>query len=221
MATLKAPTGKDWPEGMSPRYKLFRQVVLFLGRILLGLRLHGEDRTPRQGPLVLAANHTRYLDPVFVCMAAPRRVQWMAKKEIFIPGLRRFFSLLGAFPVDREAGGRSALRNAMKLLSEGWALGIFPEGTHKKTEKTRDAKSGVSLLAVRGGARITPIHLGKVPTPLGRFRGERLHIHVGDPLIIHDTVKGRRAYKALAEEVLTTIYSLPGKGLENEERAER
>lgn len=217
MATLPPTPGQEWPEGMTPRYRLFRRTVLFIFRVLLGLCLHGEKRVPERGPLILATNHTRYLDPVFVCIAVPRRVQWMAKKEIFLPGLRRFFALLGAFPVDRGGGGRAALKNALKLLSEGWALGIFPEGTHKQTGGERDAKSGVSMMAVRGRARVIPIHLGKVPTPLDRLRGECFHIHVGDPINIDNTLKSREAYKDAAEKVLTTIYSLPKKGQEGPE----
>ncbi len=212
MATLPPAEDQKWPKGMTSRYRLFRRIVLVLGRVLLGLRIHGEHRTPERGPLILAANHTRYLDPVFVCMAVPRRVQWMAKKEIFIPGLRKFFGLLGAFPVDRQGGGRSALRTALNLLSEGWALGIFPEGTHKQTGAVREAKSGVSMLAARGHARVVPIHLGKVPTPLARLRGELFHIHVGDPVTIDNTLKGREAYREAAEGVLATIYALPKKG---------
>lgn len=210
MATLPSSPGQEWPHGMTNRYKIFRFVVLFLGRVLLGLCLHGEKYVPPRGPLILAANHSRYLDPIFVCVAVPRRVQWMAKKEIFIPGLRRFFALLGAFPVDRQKGGRAALRTAFDLLAKGWALGIFPEGTHKQnTDKDREAKSGVSMLAVRGRARVTPIHLGKIPTPLGRLRGECFHIYLGEAINIDNTLKSREAYKRAAEEVLATIYSLP------------
>lgn len=212
MATLPAAPGQEWPGGMTSRYRLFRAVVVFLARILLGLRLHGEERIPERGPLLLAANHSRYLDPVFVCMAVPRRVQWMAKKEIFYPGLRRLFDVLGAFPVDREGGGRAALRTAIDLLSKGWALGIFPEGTHRQSGKDRGAKSGVSMLAVRGRARVVPIHLGKVPTPLARLRGEHFDVHVGDPITIDNTIKGGRAYKEAAEGVLATIYALPKRG---------
>lgn len=212
MATLPTTPGQEWPEGMTARYRTFRRIVLIIGRVLLGLRLHGEHRAPERGPLILAANHTRYLDPVFVCMAVPRRVQWMAKKEVFLPGLRGFFALLGAFPVDREGGGRSALRTALNLLSEGWALGIFPEGTHKQTGGDREAKSGVSMLGARGRAPVVPIYLGKVPTPLARLRGERFHIYLGDPVTIDNTLKGGRAYREAAEGVLAAIYSLPKKG---------
>lgn len=214
MATLPTATTADqeWPKGMTTRYRFFRWIVLLLGRVFLGLRLHGEKLAPERGPLILAANHTRYLDPVFVCMAVPRRVQWMAKKEIFLPGLRKFFDLLGAFPVDRQGGGRSALRAAIKLLSEGWALGIFPEGTHRRTGGVREAKSGVSMLAVRGRARVLPIYIGDIPTPLARLRGERFHIYIGDTINIDNTIKGREAYKEAAEEVLATIYSLPKRG---------
>jgi 1-acyl-sn-glycerol-3-phosphate acyltransferase len=209
MATLPQTPGQEWPKGLTPRYRLFRNTVLLLCRILLGLSLHGEKNAPERGPLVLAANHFRYMDPIFVCVAVPRRVQWMAKKEIFLPGLRRFFALLGAFPVDREGGGRAALKNAINLLSQGWALGIFPEGTHKQGGGERDAKSGVSMLAVRGRARVVPIHLGKIPTPLARLRGDRFHVRVGSPIDIDNTLKGREAYKEAAERVLRTIYSLP------------
>ncbi len=214
MATLPATPKSDqgWPKGMTPRYRLFRRIVLLLGGVLLGLRLHGEKLAPERGPLILAANHTRYLDPVFVCMAVPRRVQWMAKKEIFLPGLRRVFGLLGAFPVDRQGGGRSALRTAINLLSEGWALGIFPEGTRKQTGADREAKSGVSMLAVRGRARVLPIYLGSIPTPLARLRGEHFDIYVGDTINMDNTPKGRKAYKEAAEGVLVTIYSLPKRG---------
>ena len=113
--TDTAQPGKA-PWGMSLRYLLFRGTLRVLGRIFLGFTVHGARNTPESGPLVVASNHHRFFDPVFVCMAVPRRVQWMAKKELFVFGLRGFFALIGAFPVDRQGGGRSALRVALQFL---------------------------------------------------------------------------------------------------------
>src|SRR5215217_5541468 len=134
---------------MSPRYRLFRWLMRLLGVIFLGFEVHGTHRVPDEGPLIVAANHRRFFDPVFVSMAVPRRVRWMAKKELFSFPLRWLFYFVGAFPVDREGGGRAALRTAMNFLAEGRTLGIFPEGTRRKGGVSPEAKSGAALLAAR------------------------------------------------------------------------
>lgn len=202
--------GRPWPGGMSPRYRLFRRICVALARLLLGFTVHGEERVPGKGPLIVAANHSRFSDPVLVCIAVPRRVQWMAKKEMFAFPFRKFFGFLGAFPVDREHGGRAAVRTALGFLAQGWALGIFPEGTRRRPGAAGEAKNGAVLLAVRSGAPILPVYIGPFPSPRARLRGERLHAYVGEPVTLDNTLRGRRAYGDAAEEVLRAIYALPG-----------
>src|SRR3954470_17440683 len=136
--------------GMSARYRTFRRFMIVLGRLLFGFTVLGTEKVPTDGPLIVASNHRRYADPVLVCVAVPRRVQWMGKKELFVFPFRAFFRFIGTFPVDREGGGRAAIRAALSFLAEGWALGIFPEGTHRGDESSRQAKSGVVVLAARG-----------------------------------------------------------------------
>lgn len=203
--------GRPWPGGMSQRYRLFRGVFVTLARLLAGFTVHGEARVPEKGPLIVAANHSRFFDPVFVCMVVPRRLQWMAKKEIFVFPLRRFFAFLGAFPVDREHGGRAAVRTALGLLAQGWALGIFPEGTRQRSGASGEAKSGTVLLAARSGAPILPVYIGRIPSLRARLRGERFHAYVGEPITLDNTLRGRRAYGDAADEVLRAIYALPGR----------
>ncbi|MGH3088568.1 MAG: lysophospholipid acyltransferase family protein [Rubrobacteraceae bacterium] len=199
------------PTGMSRRYALFRRVVLALGRFFLGFTVHGEEKVPPKGAVIIAANHHRLFDPVFVCMAVPRRVQWMAKKELFIPILRKFINLIGAFPVDREGGGRSALRAALGYLAEGWALGIFPEGTRQKNKDPGEPKSGAIMLAVRSNAPVLPVFIGRVPPPSARLKGEKLHAYIGDPMTMDNAIRGGVEYRQSAERVLKDIYALPEK----------
>ena len=197
---------------MSPRYRLFRRVMLALGWLLFGFTVHGAEKVPSSGPLIVAANHHRYPDPVFVSMAVPRRIQWMAKKELFVFPFRRFFFFIGSFPVDRQKGGRAALKTALALLAAGWALGIFPEGTRRKSYDREDTpKTGVAMLAARSGAPILPVFVDRVPGPLERLRGGKLHVYIGDVIIMHNTKKNRRSYREAAEEVLRAIYDLKGK----------
>ena len=198
--------------GISRRYRIFRRVVVALGVLFLGFRVHGAERVPEGGPLIIVSNHGQYLDPVYVSMAVPRRVQWMGKKQLFIFPLKRFFYLIGCFPVDREGGGRAALKAALRYLDLGAALGIFPEGTRRKHGyDPQDApKSGMVMLAARSGAPVLPVHVGKVPGPIKRLRGGRLEVHIAEPRTIDPANKGNKPYAEAADSLLREIYALPG-----------
>ena len=207
LAFLKGRSLND----MSPRYYLFRWTLRTLGVIFLGFEVSGGERVPEKGPLVAAANHRRFFDPVFVSMAVPRRLRWMAKKELFAFPFRWLFYFIGAFPVDRHGGGRAGLRTAIGLLSEGRALGIFPEGTRRKEQDPHGAKTGAVMLAVRSGAPVLPVFADRVPGPAARLRGERFRIYIGDPITMDNTLRGRQEYREAAEEILRVIYALPEK----------
>ena len=180
-----------------------------LCRALFGLTIHAMERVPKEGPLIVASNHHQYPDPVLVCMAVPRRMQWMAKKQLFAFPYRRFFEFIGSFPVDREGGGRAGLRAALAFLAEGWALGIFPEGTHRDDGTEREAKSGAVMLAARSEALVLPVYVGKLPGPASRLRGQRLEIFVGEPASVDRSLRGGRAYREAADEILGAVYALP------------
>lgn len=199
--------------GISRRYRVFRAVVVALAGVLVGFKVHGAERVPEKGALIVASNHRRYLDPVYVCMAVPRRIQWMGKKELFVFPFSRLFYLIGCFPVDRQGGGRSALRAALRYLELGAALGIFPEGTRGKNGDRDMPKSGAVMLASRSGALVLPVYVGPVPNPLERLRGERLEVHIGEPRSVSDLgARNSKSYGALAEGLVDEIYSLSGVG---------
>jgi len=197
---------------MSVRYRLFRRVVLALGWLLLGFTVHGAEKVPKEGPLIVAANHRRYADPVFVSMAVPRRLQWMGKKELFVFPFERFFFFLGVFPVDRKKGGRAALRAALNLLTAGWALGIFPEGTRREGyDPNHTPKGGVGMLAIRGGTPVLPVFVDRTPSLFERLQGGKLHVYIGNPITSQNSTKERKAYREVTDEVLGAIYGLDEK----------
>lgn len=110
-------------------------------------------------------------------------------------------------------GGRAALRAALRYLELGAALGIFPEGTRRKNGERDTPKSGAVMLASRSGALVLPVHVGPVPSPLERFRGGRLEVHIGEPRLVSDLgAKNSKSYGALAEDLVDDIYSLSGTG---------
>ena len=210
MVVKKLPRGPS--RDMSIRYRLFRWAVLALGWLLLGFTVHGAEKVPKEGPLIVAANHRRYADPVFVSMAVPRRLQWMGKKELFVFPFERFFFFLGVFPVDRKKGGRAALRAALNLLTAGWALGIFPEGTRREGyDPNHTPKGGVGMLAIRGGAPVLPVFVDRTPSLFERLQGGKLHVYIGNPITSQNSTKERKAYREVTGEVLGAIYGLDEK----------
>lgn len=195
-------------------YRLLRRAVVALGALLFGFTVHGGEKIPKGGALIVAANHRRIADPVFVSMAVPRRLRWMALKELFVFPIAGLVLFAGVFPVDREGSGRSGLRTALVLLSEGAAVGIFPEGTRQRTDAHRGtSRSGVGMLAVRSGAPVLPVYVDRVPGLAARLRGEQLRAYVGEPLRF-DELDERRcprdgtAYQRIAGETLRAIYAL-------------
>jgi 1-acyl-sn-glycerol-3-phosphate acyltransferase len=84
----------------------------------------------------------------------------MAKEELFkIPILKQAIELYGAYPVNRGAADRAAMRAALKYLDEGWAVGIFLQGTRTPDGRITDPKRGAALIAAKVKAPLLPVCL--------------------------------------------------------------
>ena len=162
-------------------YDLARAAVAGVLRSLFRVRVIGAANVPRAGGLVVAANHVSNLDPPLLGVALPRPVSYMAKKELFaLPLLGALLPHLQAFPVDRQAGGTAALRASLRLLKEGRAVGIFPEGG-RNVSGTNEEKAGAAFLAAAAGVPVVPAAI--VGTRRLRPFG-RLTVVFGEPLRI-------------------------------------
>src|SRR5215207_4349057 len=130
---------------------------------LTRIRVEGAlDAIPREGPIILAANHASNLDPVIMsALVLPkvgRRFQFLGKKELFAwPVVGWIARNGGVHPVDRGAADVEAFRLAERILEQGHILLIFPEGTRSRDGRLQQARDGLAMLAMRTGAPIVPI----------------------------------------------------------------
>jgi 1-acyl-sn-glycerol-3-phosphate acyltransferase len=82
----------------------------------------------------------------------------MAKEDIFVNPVSSYICRrLGAFPINRDRVDRWALQHALKVLSSGHILGIYPEGERSKTKTIQKGKNGPAYLAIKGKAPIVPV----------------------------------------------------------------
>jgi len=155
-------------------------------RLLTRWRVQGKENIPVQGSLIIVANHLNLIDPPLLSASIPRRIVFMAKEElfhslIFGPLVRGWH----AFPVRREQLDREALRQAQQVLSEGLALGMFPEGARSATAQMQQAYAGASLVALRSGAPILPVGITgteKIKSPIALLRRPKVTVNIGRPL---------------------------------------
>lgn len=123
-------------------------------------RSHGLDNIPRQGPLIVVANHASDFDPPLLSCCMRRPVSYMAKEELFrVPGLGQAIRWYGAYPVKRGSPDRSAIRAALTQLDQGWAIGIFLSGTRTPDGRIPSAKLGAAMVAAKAQVPLLPVSL--------------------------------------------------------------
>ncbi len=132
------------------------------GRAMSRITVEGAiDEIPREGPLILAANHASNLDAVvlgsWLMPKLGRRIHWLGKKELFDwPIVGWAAANGGVHPVDRGAADVEAFRLAQRILDEGNVLFVFPEGTRSPDGSLQEARDGLAVLALRTGAPDRP-----------------------------------------------------------------
>jgi 1-acyl-sn-glycerol-3-phosphate acyltransferase len=167
--------------------------------LLYGLMKHdwrGQENFPREGGMILAANHLSYADVLAVSLfsyRAGRYPVFLAKSSLFdIPVLGYIIRKLGQLPVNRNATDAAlVLKDAEQGVKNGASVIFYPEAT-----VTRDpeqwpmvAKTGVARLALATGAPVIPVaHWGaQAILPYGSTRPHLLprkivHMIAGPPV---------------------------------------
>jgi 1-acyl-sn-glycerol-3-phosphate acyltransferase len=173
----------------SPRpsltYRLISYLLVFpIYHLLFRGRTAGSTNVPREGAVVVVANHGSHLDPPLLGHAIGRPVAFMAKAELFrVPLLGPIIRACGAYPVERGAGDREAIRIATDRLLQGWATGVFLDGTRQADGRVNTPQPGAALLAARAGVPLLPVAIINSHRALGTGgNGPRLvpiHIRIG------------------------------------------
>ncbi len=165
--------------------RLLRLIIRCMFRLLTRLEIVGAENIPQHGPLLIAANHFHFVDPVALIRAFVGPLEFIGGAQMpFAPRIVRVLpKLWGYHAVHRGTGARDALRGAEHVLSAGGVVGIFPEGG-SWASVLRPARPGTAFLAVRTGARILPVGIdGLVDLFSALFRGRRTRVtvRIGEP----------------------------------------
>lgn len=167
---------------------LVRTLVLAQG---LQLDIVGQVHLPRSGGVVLAVNHTSYLDFMEVGLVgrrSRRNVRYMMKAELEQGLVGWLMKQCKAIGVDREAGAESYAR-AVAALRAGEVVVVYPEATISRSFELKEFKSGAARMALEAGVPIVPMIVWGaqrlwtkgLPRRLGRHRFP-IAMRIGTPL---------------------------------------
>lgn len=188
-------------------YWVLRAILVPFFLVYLRMQRVGREHLPKQGPLLLAANHRSFLDPFVIGTLVRRPVYYMAKRELFEkPWQAWILNALGAFPVDRGSGDGQAMATARAILQRGDCVVLFPEGTRIRGGPLSDPRRGIGRLALETGAPVAPVAvIGTDGVRRGwRIRPRKVRLRVGRPLR-YPTVE--RCSPALAGAVTDRIWA--------------
>lgn len=151
-----SPRRADDPAKESRPLALVRATAALLLRLVFRIRVIGAEHLPSTGPVLVAGNHTGFLDGPLVMIMLPRPSAFLVKSELYDGPFRRVLTFARQIPVRRGSPDRTALSNALAVLAGGGVLGVFPEGT-RGAGRLENVQHGIGYLALRAGCPIVPV----------------------------------------------------------------
>ena len=180
-------------------YKFFKPLLSLIFRFYYNPKVIGKENIPKNGSIIVAGNHIHVMDQCGVIMATKRVIHYMAKKEYFDGKNAWFFRMMGCISVNRAIHDDVAKSEAMKVLEDGKALGIFPEGTRNKTDDfLLPFKFGCVSMAKKTDSYIVPFAV----TGDYKFRSKNLVYRIGKPFKVTNMEladANKRLFKAIGD----------------------
>ncbi len=190
-------------------YRVVSLLALITCKILFGLQARGLENIPRKGGFILASNHVSYLDPIVLGAICPRKLNFMAKQELFChPLISWFLSQVGAFPVKRDSADLYALKYAIRCLKENKALILFPEGSRRFDSASTEPYAGIGFLTAKSYVPVIPVFIEgtekALPAGAKFIRPAKISVHFGKQI----SIERRVPYQDVAKHIMENIRHL-------------
>lgn len=190
-------------------YFILRFLCFLIFKIVFRLEVRGKKYIPEKGGFILASNHVSYLDPIAVGVSCRRKLNFMARHDLFS---KRWFSWLmfrvGAFPVKRDSADLSALKEAMRRVRMGEPLVLFPEGSRRFNAASTEPQPGIGFLAAKLNAAVIPAFIKGTERALPRgakfIFPAKVSVRFGKQILIEKGV----SYQVVAQMIMESISNL-------------
>ncbi len=170
-------------------YLKHRNKLDWLFRKLFRPTIIGAENIPTEGRIIIAGNHTHFMDCITVAASTKRVVHFLGKSELLEPPWKPFFEPFGLIPVHRGQKDKAALSSAVEVLMDDKVIGIFPEGKVKLKSEAQYTvtpfKFGAVKMAYTTDSKIVPSSI------TGKYKMFRKSIKIQffEPIEISDNLE--------------------------------
>jgi 1-acyl-sn-glycerol-3-phosphate acyltransferase len=202
---------------MNPLYRAFYHFFKFLGNVFFNFKVVHPERIIEEGAAILAMNHQSFLDPPLAGISCQREIYFLARRSLMNwPIMGKIFPKVRVIPVDRGGrGDMAALKAVIRVVSEGHATVIFPEGTRSPDGNLQPAQPGLGMIVAKTLAPVIPMRIfgahEALPKSGKRFNPCPVTIVVGHPIYFtkEEVEKGgREVYQQISDRVMAAIAAI-------------
>lgn len=171
-------------------------------RIFYHVRAENREQIPLLGPLIVAANHFSYMDPIVLQAMFPRRISFMMTELYYEGRWKWFFKILHCICVKEKGSNIAALKEGIEVLKKNDVLGIFPEGGVSREGRLQEGNPGIGFLVVKSGVPVIPAFISGTYEALPKGakipKISRIKVTFGRPMIF-DNIKNRKNKTGIVE----------------------
>ncbi len=187
--------------------EIFKFIFKIITIIIYRPKIIGAENVPKEGNAIICANHVHFWDSVVIIVMLKRKVNVLAKEELFKPKFNKWFAgVIGAYPVKRGTADLGAVKTSLKLMENKELLLVFPEGTRNGVAKGKKAKKGSVMIAATSESPIIPIGVQGTFKPF-----TKVTLNIGKPIdysVYKNETKDKAKMDELAQELMTEIIKL-------------
>jgi 1-acyl-sn-glycerol-3-phosphate acyltransferase len=171
-------------------YRLVQIVSILVFLVQGGVRATGREHVPRDGGVLLVANHLSFLDVFVLGLLLRRPLNYVARSSLFFPPLGWLIRSVGAFPIEREGVGKQGLVETLRRLQAGGIVTLFPEGTRSPDGELQPLKPGIAVLVSRARVPVVPVGIAGTFEAWSRHRRwprpHPMRVHYAPPIFPAD-----------------------------------
>lgn len=191
-----------------------KAIGVILLKVFYHVQVKNRKQIPHKGPLIVAANHFSYMDPVVLQSMFPRRISFMMT-ELYYEGRGKWlFKLLHCIRVKEGGTNITALKAGIEVLKKNGVLGIFPEGGVSKEGRLQEGIPGIGFLVKKSGAPVIPAFISGTYEALPKGakipKNSRIKVIFGKPIIfknIEETANKKEVIE-ITKQIMEQIEKL-------------
>ncbi len=196
-------------------YRFFQMLATPFVHAVARVEVLGRENVPREGPFILVANHQGILDPLVVQALCPRPLHTLTKSTQFSGKIMRWIlPRVNAIPTRRYRIDPQVVRTALRVLSRGGAVGVYPEGERSWDGALQPFRRGTMRVILKAGVPVIPCGVAGTydvwPRWSRTLRRQRVRVEFGEALAWPAMDRREERERALGEATLRLREALEG-----------